>query len=144
MQKNSYEITVVCPSLTASVGHFNNFRHFFRLFVNVTYFQHLRNSCLIFAEILFLLFPGSKGLQNRVFCFFFRKFSDFIFLKTLWSKNYCNTWLPIPSFMIGISLALVYFPKALQSVKLGIHSEDIYDLVSFVYWSPINRCPMKS
>ena len=46
--------------------------------------------------------------------------------------------------MIGISLALVYFPKALQSVKLGIHSEDIYDLVSFVYSNPINRCPMKS
>ena len=59
-----------------------------------------------------------KGPQNRAFCKVFRKFCDFVFLKTVWKESYHDTWLLIPNSMHGKILGLELLPKMLVTNQI--------------------------
>ena len=50
-------------------------------------------------------------------------------------------FLYVSSKPIGFGLVLLNMPKLLHNDKLETYSEDRYDLVSDVYWTPASKGP---
>ena len=132
--RGSYEITVICSSLTPWVCQFNIFLRSSWLFLYwVSSWSYIivssRNwQSLILTEIFFFCsYLGKKIPKIGHFLFFseichlifFSKFSHFILLKAVWKENCCDTWLSAPSFMPGKVLVLELSPEMLSTNQIA-------------------------
>ena len=72
-------------------------------------------------KFYFSLYLGEKSpkLRQFVFLFFFKKMSSFYLLKTVWKKNYYDTWLSIPNSLSGKILGLKLSSKILLTDQIA-------------------------
>ena len=105
-----YEITVLGPSFIGCVDQVNTF---------------CKSFCLIFFQLFwwsYIILTSKKWQPN--FSKVFRKFCHFIFLKTVWEENYCDTWLLIPNSISGKIAVLELLSKMLCSDQILENSWD--------------------
>ena len=102
LNKRSYEITVVCPSLTASVGQSNIFGTsrwpvFSDFSINLIVLTSKNLQLNFYRNFIFAPIWIKKPPKGALcFCFFKKFFCNLVFLKKkVWKENYCNSWLQI-------------------------------------------------
>ena len=93
-------------------------------------------------KFYFSLYLGEKSpkLRQFVFLLFFKKMFLFYLLKTVWMKNYYDTWLSIPDSLSGKILGLKLSSKILltDQIATDLKKSRGIKLIFFVCKSQIN------